>query len=326
MNNRCSERYRDLLQAADTIAEMKSTSADVVRHIVEIIASCKIVNEQQLLGLKASSTCESTPEDAKLTLDRCHEHRSIGQIHLLTLLPELIWTQLDDGNYFVATQLFIFSRHISTGLQLDTTINIFKRFPIARRQWNHLNQFFFLIKQKCLEKLEKPELTAETAVECLASLLLLENCQLDQLLTIFIQSRTRAFRHTLSSGDGDSQKMYRAKDRVLASLKILNETIELMSTSFIGPVDALLDAPGTNLSYLMAELDRITGPNAKPTISLINLENSTISPVLPSLVAKFKFVLFLQRHFLCVNILSTDRFVHVFHSGHSCKSSPLSPV
>lgn len=286
---------------------MKTTSADVVRHIVEVIASCKIVNEQQLLGLKASSTCESTPVDAKLTLDRSHEHRSIGQIHLLTLLPELIWTQLDDGNYFIATQLFIFSRHISTGLQLDTTIDIFKRFPIARRQWNHLNQFFFLIKQKCLEQLEKPELTAETAVECLASLLLLDSCQLDQLLTIFIQSRTRAFRHTLSndgSGDGDSQKLYRAKDRVLASLKILNETIELMFTSFIDPVVAMSDATGTNVSYLMAELDRIAGPNAKPTISLINLENTTIFSVLPSLVAKFKFVFFLQRHFLCVRLSS----------------------
>lgn len=284
-----SERYRDLLQAADTIAEMNSTSSDVGRHIAEIIASCKIVNEQQLLGMKPSPLYESTPRDAKITSKRSHEHSCIGQIHLLTLLPELIWTQLDDANYFVATQLFIFSRHISTGLQLDTTIDTFKRFPIARRQWNHLNQFFFLIKQKCLTQLEKPDLTAETAVKCLASLLLLDNCQLDQLLTIFIQSRSRAFRLTLST-DGDNQKMYRAKDRVLASLKILNETIELLFTCFIDPADATSYGSGesTNLSYLMAELERITGPNAKPTISLINLDNSMIVRVLPSLVAKFK--------------------------------------
>lgn len=297
--NNCSERYRDLLQAADTIAEMKTTSLDVVQHIAEIISSCKIVNEQQLLGLKPSTVYESMPKDAKINSDRSHEHSCIGQIHLLTLLPELIWTQLDDGNYFVATQLFIFSRHISTGLQLDTTFDTFKRFPIARRQWNHLNQFFFLIKQKCLDQLEKPELTAETAVKCLASLLLLDNCQLDQLLTIFIQSRNRAFRQTLShdgSGDGDNQKMYRAKSRVLASLKILNETIELLFAIFIDPVDATSNASDekTNLSYLMAELESITGSNAKPTMSLINLENSMIVRALPSLVAKFKFVLLLQ--------------------------------
>lgn len=292
-----SERYRDLLQAADTIAEMRSTSADVMRHIAEIISSCKIVNEQQLLGLKPSPAYESISANANVPSDRDHEHSCIGQIHLLTLLPELIWTQLDDGNYFVATQLFIFSRHISTGLQLDTTIDIFKRFPIARRQWNHLNQFFFVIKQKCLEQLEKPVLTAETAVKCLASLLLLDGCQLDQLLAIFIQSRTRAFRQTLSKvgrDDGDGQKVYRAKDRVLASLKILNETIELLFTCFIDSVDAtkMETNERTNLSYLMTELERITGPNAKPTISLMNIENSMIVRVLPSLVAKFKWVYF----------------------------------
>lgn len=276
------------MQAADTIAEMKSTSADVVQHIAEIISSCEIVNEQQLIGLKSSTAYESTPNNEKIISRRSHEQSCIGQIHLLTLLPEIIWTQLDDGNYFVATQLFIFSRHISTGLQLDTTLDVFKRFPIARRQWNHLNQFFFLIKQKCLVQLEKPDLTAETALKCLASLLLLDNCQLDQLLTIFIQSRTRAFRQTLSndsSGVGDNQKMYRAKDRVLASLKILNETIELLFTCFVEAVDE-----STNLSYLMAELECISGPNAKPTMSLVNLENSVIVRVLPSLVAKFKFV------------------------------------
>lgn len=279
---------------------MKSTSSDVVQHIAEIIASCKIVNEQQLIGLKSSAVYESMPNETKITSDRCQEHSYIGQIHLLTMLPELIWTQLDDGNYFVATQLFIFSRHICTGLQLDTSIDIFKRFPIARRQWNHLNQFFFVIKQKCLDQLEKPDLMAETAVKCLASLLMLDNCQLDQLLTIFIQSRTRAFRQTLSNHGidfGDNQKVYRAKDRVLASLKILNETIELLFTCFIDPVDVASNATdkNTNLSYLMAELECITGANAKPTISLMNLENSMIVRVLPSLVAKFKLVFILQR-------------------------------
>lgn len=318
--NRFRERYRDLLQAADTIAEMKTTSADVVQHIVEIIASCKIVNEQQLLGLKPSSVYESQPKETKNTADRSHEQSCVGQIHLLTLLPELIWTQLDGGNYFIATQLFIFSRHICTGLQLDTTIDIFKRFPIARRQWNHLNQFFFLIKQKCLDQLERPELTSETAVKCLSSLLLLDNCQLDQLLTIFIQSRTRAFRKTLatdSSGNRGNQKLHRAKDRVLASLKILNETIELLFTCFIDIGNATSNAADNEstrkLSYLLAELDRITGPNAKPTISLINLENSMIIRVLPSLVAKFKFVfLFLAFCFLCLCASYLTYFIYYY--------------
>lgn len=282
-----SERYRDLLQAADTIGDMKKTSAVVIEHIDGIISSCRHLNEQQLLGFILSTTesIAASNADSKLHPSMNNYYSCIGQIHLLTALPELIWTRLDDDDYFIATQLFIFARHISTGLQLDANMNIMKKFPVAKRQWNHLNQFFFMIKQRCLEQLEKPELSTITAVKCLASLLLLENCQLDKLLSMFIQLRTRAFRQILIVDDVCAQQ--RAKDRILASLQMLNETILLLFKCFIDVVEG---DQQFNKSYLMKELEHITGSNAKPTISLIKFDNSVISETLPPLIAKFRFV------------------------------------
>lgn len=74
------------------------------------MGTCRSLNEQQLLGFK------SEPQHFK-NIDRqtSNYYGIVVQIKLLTELPELIWTCIDAEDYFVATQLFIFSRHISTG-------------------------------------------------------------------------------------------------------------------------------------------------------------------------------------------------------------------
>lgn len=280
-----SERYRDLLQAADTIGEMRVTSSNVIGHIDGIVNSCCNLNEHQLIGFKIDA--KPLPSDNV----QLNYHGCIAQIHLLTKLPELIWCRLDACDYFIATQLFIFARHISTGLQLDANMDIMRKFPVAKRQWNHLNQFFFMIKQRCLEQLEKPELTTDTAVKCLTSLVLLENCQLDKLLTMFTQLRARAFRRMLSSigsepdSSGDAKVHQSSKKRILDSLQLLNETVQQVYKCFINTNDA---SDGTNKCLLARELESCAGAGARPVISLINLEESLVNDTLPSLISKFK--------------------------------------
>lgn len=74
------------------------------------MGTCRSLNDQQLLGFK------SEPLHTK-SLDRStiNYYGIVVQIKLLTELPELIWTRIDTEDYFVATQLFVFARHISTG-------------------------------------------------------------------------------------------------------------------------------------------------------------------------------------------------------------------
>lgn len=252
---------------------MQHTSKSVIEHIDAVIGSCQAVNEQQLLGFRAepkSSQVETNQND--------RYYNCVAQIHLLTLLPELIWSHLDDGDYFVATQLFMLSRHISTGLQLETNNDILRKFPVARRQCAHMNQFFFIIKQKCIEQLENPELEIESTEKCLTSLLLLENCQLDKLLTMFIQLRTRAFRLVFTTTVNDKRS---AKERILLSLKMLDETLMLMFTCFV-------DTNEHGMTKLMEEIERVAGANAKPTIDILRLENESICRSLSSLILKFK--------------------------------------
>lgn len=275
------------MQAADTIGEMRQTSTTVIQHVDGIISSCRRLNDQQLIGFKltpsAPFSSSETSHNAKFDKSITKYYGIVAQIRLLTVLPELIWSRLDKEEFFLATQLFIFSRHISTGLQLEANSNLMKKFAVAKRQWNILNQFFFTIKQLCLDTLERPELEADTAAKCLASLLLLENCQIDKLLTLFTQLRAKAFRKVVrADGTETHRRSQEIRDKILAGLRLLNETVALLSKCFIGADDGD--------SYLVRELEKITGTESKPTISYIEMDDSVIMNTLPSMITKFKCV------------------------------------
>lgn len=46
------ERYRDLIEAADTIAEMEKTSESAVSKIANIVDTCRQLQEKYLIGFK----------------------------------------------------------------------------------------------------------------------------------------------------------------------------------------------------------------------------------------------------------------------------------
>lgn len=212
-----SERYRDLLQAADTIGAMRNTGTAVVANVDAVTGTCRRLNEQQLIGFRrtgvhtpihqpagqASASASATvaaaqppPTAAERAVRQFH---ALGvQIKLLTELPELIWSRLDAEDYFVATQLFALSRHISTGLQLDVHRPLMQHFPVARQLWAQLSPFYQTIRRSCLTALGRRELSTGTAAKCLASLLLLEQgTTIDRLLGVLIELRGRTFRDVL---------------------------------------------------------------------------------------------------------------------------------
>lgn len=241
------------------------------------MTSYRSLNEQQLIGFKVDTKLESSKSTASDTTNNKY-YGAMAQIHLLITLPELIWQRVDDMDYFQATQLFIFARHIYTGLQLDANLEITKTFPIAKRQWEHLNQFFFMIKRMCLKQLGRSDLSTDLVVKCLTSLALLDNCQIEKLLTLFFQLRTHAFQELLNTND-DSFKM-----RILNSLRLLNETISQVYKCFV-------DTTGQSAKCLLIEeLEMIGGIEAKPVIAMIPLDESNLYKSLPTMISNFKWV------------------------------------
>lgn len=236
----CRERYRDLLQAADTIAAMQTSAGTLIEQVRHVQANCRSLNEQQLLGFQSAanpggSTADSRPEAAlhQRSVGRKLQtyYGTMAQIKLLTALPELIWTHLDNERFYAAAELFIFSRHISTGLQLDGQSALMQKLPVARKQWEILRPFHVTIKQAVLAALEREELLPEMAVDCLQSLLLLDKSDLGAVLQTFLGLRSSAFLSCLQSRPSESR---RVKERILASLGVLNGTVELLDKCLLG--------------------------------------------------------------------------------------------
>lgn len=52
INTDSSERYRDLIEAADTIGDMKKTAEDIISHIDNMSTKCQQLQQKHLLGFK----------------------------------------------------------------------------------------------------------------------------------------------------------------------------------------------------------------------------------------------------------------------------------
>ncbi|CAD6991913.1 unnamed protein product [Ceratitis capitata] len=270
------ERYRDLLQAADTIVAMKDSSAQLIEQVDSITRNCRKLNEQQLLGFR-NSEAEDLLRNRNANKKITNYFSTIVQIKLLTTLPELIWTHIDAEHFYTATELFIFSRHISTGLQLDATNSLMQHLPVAKKQWEILKPFNTTIKQHVLTTLEKEDLNCGVACDCLLSLLLLERNTLNSVLKIFLNLRCAAFLNCLSEdkwSTNDSRR--RVKDRILASLRILNSTIELIEKCFL------------ENGLLLQRLHELSDVSAPPTITLIHQSDAQFSYLLPEIISNFR--------------------------------------
>lgn len=253
---------------------MKKTSTSLCANIINLNSQ----NQEHLIGFKTES-------DQQRKINRSANNSLYGvvvQIKILTILPELIWSRLDVDDFFVATQMFIFSRHISTGLKLDVNNDIMKKFPVAKKQWDLLAPFFYTIKEQCLRTLERESLTPDVAAKCLASLLLLENCQLEKLLTTFVQTRSKTFTSII---EGDDYGL--VKEKLLKSLKVLMSTVTIIHECFIGQ--------GGKDGLLVQELMKISAENSQPALSLIEHEQSGIFQTLPDIIAKYKPQVFFNK-------------------------------
>lgn len=218
------------MKAADTITAMQNSSQTLISQVDRIGSFCKSLNDGQLLGFKVETDSTTEFRKNKANSKKVNYFSTIIQIKMLTSLPELIWSHLDKEEYFAATELFIFSRHISAGLQLDADNVVLQKLPVARKQWEMLKPFYSTIRLQVLTVLQRPQLTTDITVDCLLALLQLERCTLEKALTTFLQLRCTAFQNSII----EEKSSEPVNDRIIASLRILYDTLELVAHCFLG--------------------------------------------------------------------------------------------
>ncbi|KAI8118237.1 Conserved oligomeric Golgi complex subunit 1 [Lucilia cuprina] len=264
------ERYRDLLKAADTITAMQDSTKALITQVDNINGNCKNLNEQQLLGFKMETDSAGELKNRNANKQLNNYFSTMIQIKLLTSLPELIWSQLDREHYYAATELFIFSRHISTGLQLDSNNPIMQKLPVAKKQWEIIKPFHMTIKQQVMLALERENLGAELTIDCILSLLQLERCTLESALKTFLNLRCTAFLNCLNADSG------RVKERILSSLRVLNDSLDMVAKCFM------------DKSPLFTKLAEYSESSAPPTILRMDNDDVQFAHLLPDIITNFK--------------------------------------
>ncbi|KAK2188068.1 hypothetical protein NP493_145g03017 [Ridgeia piscesae] len=151
------ERYRDLIEAADTITEMKNSAENVVKSVSRMQHECQ--KKRDLARVKG-------------TTDRNIHRKKEASFYAIAAQMKLLMD--------IPEQLFLLARHVHTGLQLDTqqSARILTSFPVLTRQWAAIGHFRSTILQ--------------VTAECLCSLLLLEGSTPRQVFNEYLLARTHA--------------------------------------------------------------------------------------------------------------------------------------
>lgn len=220
------ERYRDLIEAADTISDMQQTAAGVIDRIHNMENLCGAFQQRQLLGFQLDLSKASYP-----TLDK-QDNVGIGlaiQVKILVAIPEQIWVAVEREDFLLGTQLFLLARHIKTGFHLESSPLLEKMMPVVCRQWSAISHFQQKLVNGALLALASSDVSSVCAARYLCVLALLDNTDGETLFNRFLQVRQNAIRSILLEGNDKAN----VKHRICASLRLLLNTLSLLQSCFV---------------------------------------------------------------------------------------------
>ncbi|XP_071449807.1 conserved oligomeric Golgi complex subunit 1 isoform X2 [Hetaerina americana] len=276
------ERYRDLIEAADTISMMKSNAEKIIKHIESMSGKCLELQEKHLLGFKLGCSVYDSERNIK---SKPYIMLAV-QVQLLMVIPETIWSAMDEEDYLLAAQLFLLARHINTSLQVSSgedyidSSKVLSWFPVLTHQWNTISLFRNAILDGCKGKLKLTELTIESASSCLATNLLLEGCSLETSEKMFLNLRMESLQNILAS-DAETS----IKEQICQSLKLLAQTLYFRQICFIEEESS----EGKHLGNLVSrKLNEIVGYESPKTISILKIKNESFSKFIPPIIQEFR--------------------------------------
>uniref|UniRef100_A0A3B5LQ09 Conserved oligomeric Golgi complex subunit 1 n=1 Tax=Xiphophorus couchianus TaxID=32473 RepID=A0A3B5LQ09_9TELE len=182
------ERYRDLIDAADTIGEMRECSESVVESIQDMQRYCRT--------LKQGRNGNQRQWQEKF-------YTMTSQIKLLLEIPERIWSSMEAAQYLQATQLYLLCCHLHSLLQLEAASGglyspVLARFPILVRQVATTGHFRSTILLDSRSLLRGRAVSDQAIAEALVSTMLLEDSSPRQALADFLLARKASIHQLLN--------------------------------------------------------------------------------------------------------------------------------
>ena len=267
------ERYRDLIEAADTIQNMRLCSGSVIKSVGGMQQSCNSLQHQSVYmqsvtGWQARDFPHSAPNNPYLGV--------AAAIKLLTATPELIWAAVEDGKAALGAQLFLLAQHVHTGLQADaggqvTGDKIAQWFPVIARQWATIQQLQTTLLTQCESVLSSEDISPSACVDSLAAMILLKNCSVEKIFQVFLSLRSSSVSSVLQAG-----RTHSARTAMSSTASCIIASVQATYQAFIQ-------------EGLIGSLTTILSSTAPPTIEKVGC--STLGPIakyLPTPILQFR--------------------------------------
>lgn len=257
------DRYKDILTASDSIKSMKDISSKIVESIENITSSCDRLLENAEIDEKTSIP----QNEEKIT-----ERMLVIQIRLAMFVNDEIWIYLDKEDHLNAAQLYLLGQNIHTGLSLINS-PLIQKVPLLKHVKQNLSSLRGIILSRVIKKLESVELTSEQTCSNLNSLMLLNNQNTNELVSIFMEHRQTALGTVINITHPS------VRVQISAMVKCLITTIHLLYECFLcGSEDGLI----------FKQLEEITSEKSKPTFSKLKMPESPLLAYIPKIVKEFK--------------------------------------
>ncbi|KAH1182755.1 hypothetical protein KIL84_004247 [Mauremys mutica] len=242
------ERYRDLIEAADTIAEMRLSA----EHLLGAVRGL----QRGAPGPRGARGGEGP----QTMLHSQEKFYSTGaQIKLLLEIPEKIWSAMEASQYLRATHLYLLCCHLHSLLQLDSSSSryspILARFPILVRQVAAASHFRSTILHESKSLLKCQAVSDQAVAEALCSIMLLEDSSPRQALTDFLLARKSAVQQLLNQPHHGAG----IKAQVCSLMELLTTTLYQAHALFYTLPEGELSDPSLPCSLLFSMLETTTG-------------------------------------------------------------------
>ncbi|KAK9892275.1 hypothetical protein WA026_019082 [Henosepilachna vigintioctopunctata] len=260
------DRYKDILIASDSIKSMKDISTEVVNSIRNITASCNTL----LKNTDNPSDClPLQPYEEKIA-----ERTLVVQIRLTIYINETIWMYLDKEDYLNAVQLYLLGQNIHTGLTfLNSSYK--HKVPFLKHVKMCLTTLRDIILDKIIKKLQSVELTSEQACSNLNGLMLLQNQNTNQLISIFMDHRNTALSTVINISHSS------VRIQISAMVKCLITTIHLL-------YDCFLNSCESQMGLIFKQLEEILSERSPPTLSKVKMAATPLDSYIPQLIREFR--------------------------------------
>ncbi|MBA0781080.1 hypothetical protein Gotri_002038 [Gossypium trilobum] len=194
-------RYRDLIDSADSILQMKSASETISSNISSIHHSIRSLS---ISVLEAPSPKLQTPPNPTT---RLRIYGIACRVKYLVDTPENIWGCLDESMFLEAAARYIRAKHVHSILMLpDGDLdhnNILSNFPLLQHQWQIVESFKAQISQRSRERLLDRGLSVAAYADALAAVAVTDDLDPERVLGLFLEARKNWILHTLTASAGN---------------------------------------------------------------------------------------------------------------------------